>query len=51
MIIVIYLFQIAKNRYSGDLGIMNLEFDRTSLSYQQKKKQKTQETPKEPAEN
>ncbi|XP_008556144.1 mitochondrial DNA helicase [Microplitis demolitor] len=43
--------QIAKNRYSGDLGIMNLEFDRTSLSYQQKKKQKTQETPKEPAEN
>ncbi|KAJ8964650.1 hypothetical protein NQ317_012320 [Molorchus minor] len=29
--------QVAKNRYSGDLGIMALEFDKDSLSYQQKK--------------
>ncbi|XP_044587210.1 twinkle protein, mitochondrial [Cotesia glomerata] len=43
--------QIAKNRYSGDLGIMNLEFDRNSLSYQQKKKQKTTDTSKESDEN
>ncbi|XP_014203610.1 twinkle protein, mitochondrial [Copidosoma floridanum] len=32
--------QVAKNRYSGDLGIMLLEFDRSSLSYAQKKKSK-----------
>ncbi|XP_055534160.1 mitochondrial DNA helicase [Wyeomyia smithii] len=37
--------QVAKNRYSGDLGIMPLEFDKASLSYAQKRK-KT-----EPAEN
>ncbi|XP_022902467.2 mitochondrial DNA helicase [Onthophagus taurus] len=30
--------QIAKNRYSGDLGIMNLEFIKEKLSYAQKKK-------------
>ncbi|XP_067012802.2 mitochondrial DNA helicase isoform X2 [Anabrus simplex] len=30
--------QVAKNRYSGDLGIMTLDFDKDSLSYQQKKK-------------
>ncbi|KAJ8953200.1 hypothetical protein NQ318_003239, partial [Aromia moschata] len=29
--------QVAKNRYSGDLGIMTLDFDKNSLSYQQKK--------------
>ncbi|XP_018577269.1 twinkle protein, mitochondrial [Anoplophora glabripennis] len=29
--------QVAKNRYSGDLGIMALDFDKSSLSYQQKK--------------
>lgn len=32
--------QVAKNRYSGDLGIMVLDFDKSSLSYSQKKKQK-----------
>ena len=36
-----YLFQIAKNRYSGDLGIMILEFNKDNLSYAQKKKPKT----------
>lgn len=30
--------QVAKNRYSGDLGIMPLEFDKESLSYAQKMK-------------
>lgn len=30
--------QIAKNRYSGDLGIMPLDFDKLSLSYAQKRK-------------
>ena len=32
--------QVAKNRYSGDLGIMLLEFDNVSLSYASKKKSK-----------
>ncbi|XP_058055382.1 mitochondrial DNA helicase [Anopheles bellator] len=32
--------QVAKNRYSGDLGIMPLDFDKASLSYAQRKKQK-----------
>lgn len=32
--------QIAKNRYSGDLGIMPMEFDKQSLSYAQKPKKK-----------
>lgn len=30
--------QVAKNRYSGDLGIMPLDFDKLSLSYAQKRK-------------
>ncbi|XP_063372503.1 mitochondrial DNA helicase [Cydia amplana] len=30
--------QVAKNRYSGDLGIVPLEFDKDALSYQAKKK-------------
>lgn len=29
--------QVAKNRYSGDLGIMPMEFDKMALSYAQKK--------------
>ncbi|KAK0177236.1 hypothetical protein PV328_001312 [Microctonus aethiopoides] len=40
--------QIAKNRYSGDLGVMNLEFDKSSLSYQQKKKVKPTDTSEGP---
>jgi twinkle protein len=32
--------QIVKNRYSGDLGIIPLEFDKQSLSYAQKTKKK-----------
>ncbi|XP_039745271.1 twinkle protein, mitochondrial isoform X2 [Pararge aegeria] len=32
--------QVAKNRYSGDLGIVPLDFDKDSLSYQSKKKTK-----------
>uniref|UniRef100_A0A8D8GC60 DNA 5'-3' helicase n=1 Tax=Culex pipiens TaxID=7175 RepID=A0A8D8GC60_CULPI len=35
--------QVAKNRYSGDLGIMPLDFDKLSLSYAQKRK-KTEPT-------
>ncbi|KAJ8969936.1 hypothetical protein NQ314_001517 [Rhamnusium bicolor] len=31
------VMEVAKNRYSGDLGIMTLDFDKSSLSYQQKK--------------
>ncbi|KRT85241.1 hypothetical protein AMK59_2460, partial [Oryctes borbonicus] len=30
--------QVAKNRYSGDLGIMPLDFDKSALSYAQKKR-------------
>lgn len=30
--------QVAKNRYSGDLGIMTLDFDKAGLSYATKKK-------------
>lgn len=30
--------QIAKNRYSGDLGIMPLDFDKSGLSFAPKKK-------------
>ncbi|XP_065084108.1 mitochondrial DNA helicase [Ochlerotatus camptorhynchus] len=30
--------QVAKNRFSGDLGIMPLDFDKLSLSYAQKRK-------------
>lgn len=32
--------QIVKNRFSGDLGIMPMEFDKQSLSYAQKSKKK-----------
>ncbi|EFN88900.1 Twinkle protein, mitochondrial [Harpegnathos saltator] len=34
--------QITKNRYSGDLGIMIMEFDKTKLSYAEKKKVKSE---------
>lgn len=37
--------QIAKNRYSGDLGIMPMEFDKAGLSYAQKRKKPETETP------
>lgn len=37
--------QVAKNRYSGDLGIVPLDFDKDSLSYQSKKKSKKQDDP------
>lgn len=37
--------QIAKNRYSGDLGILPLDFDKMSLSYAQKVKKKSEEIP------
>lgn len=33
--------QIAKNRYSGDLGVLPLDFDKSSLSYATKKKVKS----------
>lgn len=36
--------QVAKNRYSGDLGVMIMEFDKNSLSYEQKKKPKSEST-------
>ncbi|XP_037711336.1 twinkle protein, mitochondrial [Drosophila subpulchrella] len=42
--------QIAKNRYSGDLGIMPLEFDKDALSYSsqiQSAKRKQEKTPSE----
>lgn len=32
--------QIAKNRYTGDLGIMMLDFDRDALSYAPKETKK-----------
>nr|CAH7758152.1 unnamed protein product [Callosobruchus chinensis] len=32
--------QVAKNRYSGDLGLMTLEFNKAALSYQHKTKSK-----------
>lgn len=35
--------QIAKNRYSGDLGILPLDFDKQSLSYAQKTKKKSED--------
>ncbi|XP_043286242.1 twinkle protein, mitochondrial [Venturia canescens] len=34
--------QVAKNRYSGDLGVMIMEFDKKTLSYEQKKKTKSE---------
>ncbi|XP_015436054.1 PREDICTED: twinkle protein, mitochondrial [Dufourea novaeangliae] len=39
--------QVAKNRYSGDLGIMTLDFEKSSLSYSPKMKPKTESTDKE----
>lgn len=33
--------QVAKNRYSGDLGIVPLDFDKDALSYQAKKRTKS----------
>ncbi|XP_076170859.1 mitochondrial DNA helicase isoform X2 [Ptiloglossa arizonensis] len=38
--------QVAKNRYSGDLGIMKLEFEKSSLSYSVKTKLKNTEDDK-----
>ncbi|XP_043248677.1 twinkle protein, mitochondrial [Colletes gigas] len=38
--------QVAKNRYSGDLGIMILEFEKSSLSYSSKLKPKDGSTEK-----
>ncbi|GAB0096200.1 twinkle protein, mitochondrial [Sergentomyia squamirostris] len=35
--------QVAKNRYSGDLGVMPLDFDKEALSYAQKKKKTIEE--------
>lgn len=35
--------QVAKNRYSGDLGIVPLDFDKDALSYQSKKKAKAKQ--------
>ena len=37
-VLCIYFFQVAKNRYSGDLGVMPLEFQKDSLSYGHKKR-------------
>ncbi|XP_075984367.1 mitochondrial DNA helicase [Anticarsia gemmatalis] len=37
--------QVAKNRYSGELGIVPLDFDKDALSYQAKKKKKGQDEP------
>lgn len=37
------VFQVAKNRYTGDLGVMALEFNKASLSYGHKKKIKENE--------
>lgn len=38
---------MAKNRYSGDLGIVPLDFDKGALSYAQKKKDKDSKPHKE----
>lgn len=35
--------QVAKNRFSGDLGIVPLDFDKDALSYQTKKKAKVKQ--------
>lgn len=35
--------QVVKNRYSGDLGIVPLEFDKNTLSFAQKKKKIAEE--------
>ncbi|GLH01763.1 Uncharacterized protein GBIM_07826 [Gryllus bimaculatus] len=41
--------QVAKNRYSGDLGVMPLEFDKDSLSFSIRKKKSKESTSTEPA--
>ncbi|XP_045483624.1 mitochondrial DNA helicase [Harmonia axyridis] len=41
--------QVAKNRYSGDLGVMALDFDKDSLSYAPKKKKKSEVSPEHSA--
>lgn len=33
--------QVAKNRYGGDLGMMALDFNKSALSYAQKKPKET----------
>ena len=43
---ILCFIQVAKNRYSGDLGIMLLEFDKAKLSYAYKKKVKLEEVNK-----
>ncbi|XP_060534492.1 mitochondrial DNA helicase isoform X2 [Cylas formicarius] len=40
--------QIAKNRYSGDLGVMALDFDKKGLSYAQKKLKEKKSVRNEP---
>lgn len=37
--------QVAKNRYSGELGIVPLDFDKDALSYQAKKKKSKTDEP------
>ncbi|XP_059615649.1 mitochondrial DNA helicase [Phlebotomus argentipes] len=41
--------QVAKNRFSGDLGVMPLEFDKEALSYAQKKKKAAEEKDRDEA--
>lgn len=41
------VFKVAKNRYSGDLGIMPLDFDKSSLSFAPKKRKEKEEKEKE----
>ena len=37
----LFVRQVCKNRYTGDLGVMPLEFHKDSLSFAQRKKAKT----------
>ncbi|XP_032689722.1 twinkle protein, mitochondrial isoform X2 [Odontomachus brunneus] len=39
--------QVTKNRYSGDLGVMVMDFDKQKLSYAEKKKVKSEEKEEE----
>ncbi|CAH0553197.1 unnamed protein product [Brassicogethes aeneus] len=39
--------QVAKNRFSGDLGLMTLDFDKSSLSFSAKKSKKTKDDKEE----
>lgn len=43
--------QIVKNRYTGDLGIMPMTFDKSSLSYQHKPKKTEDNKDKDKIEN